>query len=162
MNNPKSQHEERPLFAKAPKKKARTKFQLQLLPSNEKHRYERLFDLYVVDFLYSDTWPSSPDRDKMVAELWRQHIAPVGAQDMDAPSVEVAEAVDPCLNPLKVQIKQRQCNTFNELRNIVLSQTLKNYGLDEIEDNIERATKVGQLLTNLSFIYPIPEVPTPV
>ena len=84
------------------------------------------------------------------------------AEDTDAPSVEVAEAVYPCLKSLKVQIKQRQCNTFNDLRNIVLTQTLKSYGLDEIEDNIERATTVGQLLTNLSFIYPIPEVPTPI
>ena len=102
------------------------------------------------------------DRDIMVAELWRRHIAPLGAEDMDAPSVEVAEAVDPCLILLKVQVKQRQCNTFNDLRNIILTRTLKIYRLDEIEDNLEHATKVGQLLTNLSFIYPIPEVFTPI
>ena len=76
--------------------------------------------------------------------------------------MKVAEAVEPCLNSLKVPVKQRQCNTFNDSRNIVLTQTLKDYGLDEIEDNIERMTKVGQLLTNLSFIYSIPEVPTPI
>jgi len=161
MNNSKSQHEERPLFVKALKKKARPKFQVQLLPSIEKHRYECLFDLYIVNFLYNDTWPSSIDEDKSIAELWRRHIAPADAED-NAPSVEVAEAVDPYLNSLKVKVKQQQCNIFNDLRNIVITQTLKNYGLDEIEDNIERATKVGQLLTNLSFIYPIPEVPTPI